>query len=444
MNGKLVQIHENAAGIDIGSSQIFLSVAQGEVKVYDSFTGELEKMVRYMVRKNVKTVAIEATGVLWMPLYDLLESAGIEVYLVNGREAKQMPGRKSDIKDCQWLAQLHSYGLLKRGFVPPQTIRQLRSYVRLRDDHIQMGATHINHMQKALELMNLKLHNVISQLTGKSGMKILKAIVAGQRDAVVLTKLCNKQILNKKRALVESSLQGNYKEEYIFQLKQAIAGWEFYQQQMLECDIEIENILSSITSNIPVIEVTEEEKPKQIRHNAPAIELGHLHQMLMQLTGGVNPTHLSGLTDLSLLKLIGETGTDMTKWATEKHFVSWCLLSPATDTSGKSRRKKRKRGNHRVGQIFRQAAQSLARSKYCALGSFYRRIRSRRGPRIAIKATARKLAVLFYRMMKYGIDYVEIGVEEYEKRNQEQQIKFLKKRAKQLNIQLVDFEGVVI
>ena len=423
-------IHPNAAGIDIGADFIFIAVEDQAVVSFETFTDALHQARDYLLAHHIETVAMEATGIYWLPLYEILEAAGLEVFLVNGAHVKNVPGRKSDVLDCQWLEQLHSCGLLRKSFIPEAQIRQLRTYLRLRDDHIELGAMHIQHMHKALELMNIKLHRVISQIQGKSGLRIVEAMLAGERDAEVLAALCQRQILNRKRSEVIRSLAGTYQAEHLFALEQALTAWRFYQQQIQQCDQKIEALLEEMTAAIE--QPDEIQPPKPIRHNKPAI--ADLHTKLMKLTGGRDASQLPGLT---LMKLISEVGTDMSRWPSAKHFVAWLGLSPGVHQSGKRRWRRRSRRKSRAGQIFRESAQSLAGSKHLALGGFYRRLRAKRGPAIAIVATARKLAIMFYNVLRYGMAYVEQGLHRYEQRYKEQIIRSLQRRAKALGLQLV-------
>jgi len=429
----LRKIRPHAAGIDLGSEEIFVAVEEQPVRRFETFTAAMAEAVAYLKSHSIETVAMEATGIYWIPLYELLEKASIEVYLVNGAHLKQVPGRKSDLSDCQWIQQLHSCGLLSAGFVPPEQIRTLRQYWRLREDHIELAAQHILHMQKALELMNIKLHKVISQLTGASGLRIIEAILAGERDAERLAELCDGRILANKRERVVLSLEGHYRAEHLFALTQALAGWRFYQGQIAECDRAIAAWLAEHTADLP--EQPLKGKPKPIHHNPPQIE--NLHGQLMQLTAGIDPTIVCCLNDRTILGLIAETGLDMTKWSKKSNFYSWLGLAPKTDTSGKRRRKRRQPHNNRAGQIFREAAQSLATTKHPALAGFYRRLRARRGPQVANKAAARKLAGLYYDLMRYGRQYIEQGMEEYEREYKHQQVERLTKQAQALGLQVI-------
>lgn len=429
---KLKKIKKKAAGIDLGSKDFFVSIDGETVKSFQTFTNALNDLVAYLVENSITTVAMESTGVLWLPLYDLLEAAGIEVFLVNAAHAKNIPAQKSDPADCRWLQRLHSYGLLRASFVPSDEIRKLRSYMRIREDHQSIAASHILHMQKAMELMNIKLKNVISQIHGVSGLKIVQAIINGQHDASKLAFLCDPAILRKKKDAVIESLKGNYKEEYIFLLKQAYAAYKFYQTQIKECDKVIDQILINLTKDKDDVD-TGSSKPS--RHNQP--EIDQLHDKLVKLHNGKNPTILPAISDMTFLKLTAELGYDYKKWPTENHFTSWLGLSPRKHQSGKTNKTKKRKVNSHAGQIFKESAMSIANSKYLSLKGFYYRIKSKHGARAAIKATARKLAVLYYRYMTIGMDYVEIGLNEYEKRYKEQLIKSMTKKAASIGYQLI-------
>ena len=431
-NTKLKKVFPKSAGIDIGSEKIFIGIEDKEVKSFNTFTDGYLKAIEYLKENKISTVAMEATGVYWFSLYDFIEESGIEIFLVNGRDVKNVPGRKSDVSDCQWIQQLHSFGLLRPCFIPDDITRQLRTYTRLRQDHLSLAAQHIQHMQKAFILMNIKLHNVISQINGVSGMRIIKAILSGNHNPIELACLCEESILKKKKELVIASLKGNFREEHLFSLKQAVDAYEFYHKQIHDCDSKIQELLETINQDKPTPpNIT---KPKHVRHNEPKID--KLHEHLMKLTGGKNPSEVTGLSDKALMELLSETGTDLSKWKTEKHFTSWLCLSPSKHQSGKSNKKRKKKGSTKAGQIFRNAAYSIANSKYSALSAFHNRIKAKKGSLVAIKATARKLAVLYYRVMTEGIDYVEQGLIAYQQKYKEQQIRRLQKQAKHLGLLL--------
>jgi transposase len=429
----LSKLFPDSAGIDIGSEKIFIGIENKEVKSFSTFTDGYLKAIEHLIENKITTVAMEATGVYWFSFYDLLEQAGIKVFLVNPREVKNVPGRKSDVADCQWIQQLHSFGLLRPCFIPDDIIRQLRTYTRLRQDHLSLGAQHIQHMQKALNLMNVKLHNVISQINGKSGLRVLRAIVSGNHNPEELASLCLDSILKKKKDLVIASIKGNFRDELVFSLKQALDAYDFYQNQILDCDNKIQSLLELINQDKPNLPNT--TKAKRVRHNEPHID--NLHQHLLKLTDGKDPSHITGLSDKSVLELIGETGTDLSRWKTDKHFTSWLCLSPSKHQSGKSNKKRKRKGYTKAGQIFRNAAYSIANSKYSALSAFHHRIQAKRGNLIAIKATARKIAVLYYNTMTKGTEFVEHGLITYQQKFKEQQIKRLQKQAEHLGLQLI-------
>jgi transposase len=430
----LHKINPHCAGIDIGSEFIFIGIEEAEVASFGTFTDDYLTAIAYLKEHAITAVAMEATGVYWITLFDMLEAAGMTVTLVNGKQVKYVPGRKSDVADCQWLQQLHSFGLLRPCFIPDEVTRQLRTYTRLRTDHLSMASSHIQHMHKALTLMNIKVQNVISQIHGASGMRMMHAIVQGERNPERLADLCERSILNTKRNRVIASLKGNFKAEHLFALKQALCAYEFYQKQITECDKQIEALLNDHTNDLPTPpQIT---PPKDIRHNPPQID--GLHTKLMKMTGGNDPSRITGLTDKTLLELLGETGTNLQEhWATEKHFASWVALAPAIHQSGKSNRRKRIKKHSRAGQIFREAALSIAASKHAALSAFYKRMKARKGFLHALKATARKIAVLYYRIMTKGLAFVEYGIERYQLKFKEQQLRLLQKRAKTLGMMLV-------
>jgi transposase len=428
-----------AAFVDVGSEQMHVSIAGGPPEVFGTMTVQLHALRDWLKAHGVKSVAMEATGVYWLPLYSVLESAGFEVIMVSGKQTRNVPGRKTDMKDCQWGATLHAHGLLRAGFVPPAEIRRLQDYIRLRTDHISMAGSHIQHLQKALERMNIKLHDVISSLVGVSGLAVIEAILQGERDPERLLKLCDVQIQKKKADRVKEALRGTWADEHLFALKQALASWKHYQQQIAECDRQIEAVLRSIDVppsspefGLPV--ASSGSRKPQPGVNAPQIK--DLHQLLVKLCGGADLTVLPAHTDYSVLQLLSEVGTDLTKWATEKHFTSWTGLAPGTRQSGK-RRGSVKRSRNRAGRLFCVIARSLARSKDIALGGFYRRMAGRRGGLVANVAVARKLAALFWRVMVKGLDYVEAGLEKYQAQALQTKHRTVRRLATQLGLTVV-------
>jgi transposase len=389
-------------------------------------------LVQFLVTHNIETVAMEATGVYWNILYELIEEAGIDVWLVDGRETKQVPGRKTDVKDCQWIQELHSYGLLKRCFVAKDDIKELRSYQRLREDHIESASMHINHMQKALTQMNIRLKEVISQLHGVSGIKVIKAILNGERDKEVLLKLCDIRIIKNKKTDVLKALNGKYTKEGLFALQQAFDAYNFYQNQIAQCDQEIEKIIHMMGKGRKDKDLDQKRKP--IRHNKPNVK--NLGANMLDIFDGKDATVISGITDYTWMQLLSETGADMSRWPTQKHFTSWLGLAPGQHWSGKKRYNKRKQGRPKAGQIFREIAQSLINSKNIALGAFGRKLRAKKGPAKAIKAMARKLAELYWKVMVKGIEYVEKGIKNYEEMLLLKKQKTMEKLARELNYQI--------
>jgi hypothetical protein len=297
-----------AAAIDVGSEQLHVSIAGGSPKVFGTTTGQLHALRDWLKEQGVRSVAMEATGVYWLCPYEVLEKGGLRVVMVNGKYVKNLPGRKTDMSDCQWQATLHAHGLLKPGFVPPEHIRRLQDYLRLRADHVTLAASHEQHMQKALERMNLKIHDVISDLTGVSGLKMVEAILAGERDPGALVALCDEQIQKKKAGPLRAALEGTWKAEHLFALRQAYEAWQFYQQKMGECDQALATLLRELAGP----EDPQNPAPRGAKRalgNAP--QIAGLHGLLWRLCGGKDPTTVPGIADYTLLQLIGEVGTDL-------------------------------------------------------------------------------------------------------------------------------------
>jgi hypothetical protein len=426
-------LNEKATGIDVGSELLHVSIGGGMPKVFHTLTREVQGLVGWLREEGVGTVAMEATGVYWMYLYEALQGAGLEVVVVNGGHLRNVPGRKTDMADCQWLATLHAHGLLRSGFVPCEAIRRLQDYMRLRDDHIEMAGSHVQHMQKALERMNVKLHDVISDLTGVSGLKVVRAIVAGEREPARLLELCDVQIKRHKAERVVESLRGTWKAEHVFALRQALSGWEFYQGQLRECDQAIEQVLREIGGPGQEDDSSPCGASKPGGTNTPQIQ--GLHRLLVQMCG-CDPTTLPGMADYSLLRVLSEVGTELNKWPTEKHFTAWTGLAPGSAQSGK-RRKNQTRRRNRVGQFFSAMARSAGNSIDTALGGCYRRLKARRGGLVANKALARKLAAMFWRVMVHGIEYVEQGLKHYQARAALSEQRVLRKLALKHGLELV-------
>lgn len=426
------KIRKNAGGIDIGAKSVFIYIEGQEVKNFYTFTEDLEKARDYLLENKIETVAMEATGVYWNILYEILGEAGIDVWLVDGRQTKQVPGRKTDVKDCQWIQQLHSHGLLSRCFVVESDIKELRSYQRLREDHIRSAAMHINQMQKALTEMNIRLKEVLSQIHGASGLAIIEAILKGERNKEKLLKLCHNSVIKNKKEEILKSLNGKYTQSGLFALQQAFDAYNFYQKQILQCDEMLDKILTKMGNTGG--NITSQSPRKPIRHNKPNID--HLGMHLMKIFDGKDATTLSGITDYTWMQLLSETGTDLSRWPTKKHFTSWLGLSPGQHSSGKMKRNRRKLGHPLAGQIFRKIGQSLLNSKNIALGSFGRKLRAKKGPSIAVKAVARKLAESYWNIMVNGLTYVETGIKKYEENLLAQKHKTILRLANELNLQV--------
>jgi transposase len=426
------QINAHAAAIDIGAEKIFVSPDGQQVWIYQTFTADYRRCVQDLKDHGIRSVCMEATGVYWIALYELLEQAGIEVCLVNPKEVKQVKGRKSDPKDCRWIQKVFSAGLVRQSYVPAGMLKELRMMVREREDVIICGSSYVNKMQKALELMNIKLTNVLSQIHGASGIRIIEAIIGGERDPQQLLLLCDSRIVEQKAEQVLKALEGNYNESWIFLLNQGLVMWKMHQQQIIVMDNKIASLLDKLEKGKAFVKSVGKIKP--IRHHAPKIK--DLHQKMLNIYG-VDGSSLSGITDYTLLRLLGEVGTDMSRFATVKHFVSWCQLAPVLHQSGRMNKRIKIRSGSKAGQIFREIAQALISSKHIAIGAFMRRIRYRKDSKIAIKAGARKLAEAFYRLLTKGKDYVERGVINYTKQLEEKEKKFLEKLASKHNLKLV-------
>jgi len=423
-------LNPHAAGIDVGSEKFFVSVGGNQPKVFLTVTEQIKALCEYLKAECVRTVAMEATGVYWINLYGALEEAGMRVVVVNGGHCKNFPGRKTDMKDCQWVAVLHAHGLLSSGFVPPENIRCLRDYVRLRGDLVSMAAQHVQHMQKALDRLNVKIHVVISDITGVSGMKIIEAILAGEREPQKLVKLCDPQILKTKKASMVEALKGIWRQEHLFALRLALESYKTYQRQMAQCDEQIAQVLKGMCAGKPTPELG---KPKELRHNTLVID--GLHQQMAQIFGK-DLTKLPCVNESTATVLLAEIGQDMSRWKDWRHFGSWLALAPCSAQSG-NRRRREKRRLTRAGHILCRAVQCMALGKHSWLASFYRRIRAKRGAKVAIKATAYKLAKLIYLVLTKGWDYVEEGIAKYEERVRAIQLRALQNLAKSFDYILV-------
>jgi len=434
----LTLINADAAGIDIGSAKHYVSVPEDRdekpVRVFSTFTRDLKALSEWLKTCGIKTVAMESTGVYWIPLYDLLIDEGFDVNLVNARHLKNVSGRnKTDVMDCQWIQRLHTFGLLSGSFRPEKAICELRAYHRQREMLVSESSKHILHMQKAMTQMNLQLHNVLSDVTGATGIQIIRAIVGGEHDPKKLAIYRDSRCKNPLE-IIEKSLEGAYREEHLFSLKQALELYDFYQEKRGDCDEKINHLLQSFEDRSQGAELPplSAQKKKSKQKNGPAF---NLRASLFQLTG-VDLTVIPGLNSLSLFKIVSEVGIDMSPWKTEKHFASWLGLSPGNKISGEKRLPGRTVATkNRAAAAFRLGANTLYRSG-SALGAYHRRMRYRLGAAKAVTATAHKLARIFYRLLKYGLEYVEQGQAKYEAETKAREFKNLKRRAKQMGYSL--------
>lgn len=439
-------VHANAAGIDIGSREIWVAVPPdraGEiVRCFGTFTPDLESLVDWLNACDIDTVAMESTGVYWIPLFEILEARGIRVYLVNARHVKHVPGRKSDVLDCQWLQKLHSLGLLQGSFRPDAEMVVLRTYLRHRAELIQHRAPHILHMQKALQQMNLQLHHVLSDITGVTGLQILRAIVAGERDPKVLARL-RQPGCKADEATIIKALTGSWRDEYLFTLKQSLEVFDFFTVQINACNIEIERHFSTIKprwdapQELPQLPPA---KPTSRTKNKPAQST---RQELFRILG-VDLVAVTGLSASLTQTILTEVGTDMSKWPSVKHFASWLGLAPHNDISGgKVLRSRTLKTDNRAGQAFRQAAASVTRSN-SAFGAFYRRKRAQLGPAQALVATAHKIARTVYFMLNYKAPFQDIGVEGYESQQRTRELTYLQRKAAKLGFDLAPRDQTLV
>ena len=433
----LEEINQNAAGIDLGGGEHWVCVpadrADKNVRRFGCFTPDLIAMADWLIECRVDTVAMEATGVYWIPVLQILEARGFEVKLVNAHHVKTVPGRKTDVNDCQWLQKLHTCGLLSGSFRPDDQVCVLRSYIRQRDTLIKGASAHVQRMQKALIQMNLHLHKVISDITGLTGMKIIKAIVAGEREPQVLATLKDPRIKNS-TADIALALTGDYRNEHLFVLKQELTLYEVYQQQITAVDAEIEKCLASFEpKTLAQPPTTGKKRRKKPTANHPNFDL---HKYLYRMAG-VDFTLIDGLDALTVQLILSEVGLDPKRFPTVKHFTSWLGLCPGQKvTGGKVKSSKTRTVVNRAANAFRMAAFSLTHSR-SALGAFYRRLRSRLGAPKAITATAHKIARLFYQMWKSAGQYSAPGMDYYEQKYQELILKSLRQKAQALGLELI-------
>jgi len=460
-NPGLEVVNPRAAGIDVGNSSHYVAVRpdqDGEpVRQFECFTADLHRLADWLEACGVETVAMQSTGVYWIPLHEILEERGFEVYLVNARHTKNLPGRKTDVQESQWLLKLHTYGLLNNSFRPAAEIRVVRTYWRQRGEHVHGASTCVQRMQKVLTQMNVQLANVISDLSGLTGQTIVRAILAGERDPEKLAHLSHPQI-RASREEIARSLEGNWRPELLFVLKQEMEMYDTYQRRIAECDQELEAHLKSFADRVQP-KAAEQGTPSDQRQgkqsqakqtmkptqrdkkapgNRPQFDLrGELYRI-----SGVDLTRIDSINVLVAQTVISEVGLDMSRWNTEAHFASWLGLCPDNRISGnKVLSKGTRHVVNRAATALRIAATTLLRSR-TYLGAQYRRLRTRLGAPKAITAMAHKLARLVYRMLKYGQEYVDKGMQYYEERHRSQQIELLKKKAANLGLQIVEIQTV--
>jgi transposase len=431
-------VHPDAAGLDVGGSEHWVAIGperdEEPVRCFGTFTADLHQMASWLVEKGVRSVALQSTGVYWMPVLEILEQHDLEVYLVNAQHTKNVPGRKSDVEECQWLLKLHAFGLLNNSYQPTDEIRIARTLWRHRGNLVAEAAHAIQRMQKVLIEMNVQLSNVLSDLSGVSGMTILGAILSGERDPQMLASLVQPEVQASQQEIAKS-LEGNWREELLCVLSQHVELYRVYQGKIVDCDLQLRKHLESFGSKVDLQTHPIGPKPKGKRgsRNAPQFDL---RTELYRITG-IDWAQINGMDVLTAQTVIAEAGADLSAFPTEKQFTSWLGLCPTNEQSGGKILKRRTRHVvNRASGAFRNSASTLLRSR-SYLGAQYRRLRTRLGAPKAITAMARKLACLFYRLIKHGQQYVDKGTEYYEAKYREQQIRSLATRAQKLGLQLV-------
>jgi transposase len=431
-------VNPEAAGIDVGGSEHWVAINPDldaePVRRFGCFTSDLHAMANWLVEKGVRSVAMQSTGVYWMPVFEILEQHGLEVALVNARDTKNLPGRKRDIEECQWLLKLHAFGLLNHSFQPTDEIRTARTLWRQRGNLVADASSTIQRMQKALIEMNIQLSPVLSDISGASGMSIIGAILKGERDPWKLAALAQPSVKAAPREIA-LSLEGNWRKELLFVLGQEVELYRVYQKKIAECDRQLRKHLESFSSKVDLHAQPIGRKPrgKGDNQNSPKFDL---RTELYRITG-IDWTQINGLDVLTAQTVMAEAGVDLSEFPSERQFSSWLGLCPTNERSGgKILNRRTRKVVNRASVAFRTAASTLLRSQ-SYLGAQYRRLRTRLGAPKAITAMARKLACLYYRLIKHGQQYVDKGSEYYESRYREQQIRSLAKKAQKLGIQLI-------
>jgi len=434
-------VHPNAAAIDVGATLLMAAVRADRtpepVRSFGTFTTDLHRLVDWFAECGVETVAMESTSVYWIPIYEMLEARGFTVFLVNARDAKHVPGRKTDVSDAQWLQRLHSYGLLRASFRPKGQFTALRAYVRQRERLLEYAASHIQHMQKALTEMNLQLHHVVADITGATGLRIVRAILSGEHDPKVLASLRDYRC-HATAETIEKALTGNYRAEHLFALEQALALYDAYHEKVSACDARIEAVMKdlSIDRSHDAATLTPSRR-RTDQMNGLAFDVRAALFALL----GKDITKIDGFGPYLSLKLVAECGDDLSAWPNAKHFTSWLGLAPNNKISGgKVLSARTKRSGSRAAALLRLAAVTVGRTD-TALGAFYRRLSARIGKAKAVTATARKIAVLFYNAVRHGMEYVDPGASFYETRYRKRVVENLHRRAKTFGFVLQPIEA---
>jgi transposase len=431
----------DAAGIDVHSNMHMVCVPADRdaspVRQFGANTADLQQIVAWLKQCRVKTVALESTGVYWIPLFELLESEGFDVNLVEPGQLSRCGARpKTDVLDAQWIQRLHSYGLLRASFRPPDTVLALRAYWRQRQMQVRYAASHVQHMQKAMEQMNVKLAEVVTDITGLTGMSIIRAILDGERDPVKLAKLRDERC-HSSEDQIALALEGTWRPEHLFELRQAYDLYHFHHRQITECDQQVQAELAKLANRAG--EKTRTIKPRKRGRKSNDVRFDATGPLFHAL--GVDLTLIDGIDVGTALVILAEIGVDVSRFPTEKHFASWLRLCPPQNQSNKTKkRRSHRKGTNRVTIALRMAARSAGKTM-TPLGMFYRRIRSRIGGLGAVKATAHKLACLVYRMLKYGQEYVRQSMEEYEAAMKANMLKVLKRKAAAMGFQLSPLPG---
>jgi transposase len=440
---QLEQLNLNAAGIDVGATAHWVAVPADRdaqpVQRFGAFTADLYALAAWLRQCQIDTVVMESTGVYWIALFEVLEERGFDVKLVDAHQARQVPGRKTDVKDCQWLQELHTYGLLRGAFRPEDEVCVLRSYLRQRSMLVAMASRAVQHMQKALEQMNLKLTEVVSDITGKTGMTIIRAILTGERDPQLLATYRDKRCKHD-QGTIAKALTGHWRAEHLFALQQAVDQHDFLAQQLRACDGHIAGCLQAFVPDVEA--ASPQSTPGRLWRSSRSNPLSFDVQTYLNTMTGVDLTQIDGIDSLTALKVISEIGLDMTRWPTSKHFASWLGLCPGNKVSGGKRyRIRSKPSANRAATALRLAAQGVANS-HSALGAYYRRMRARLGAPKAMTATAHKLARLVYSMLRYGTAYVDAGQQAYEQKYRDRVLTHLQRKAKAFGYQLVHVEDL--